>query len=71
LSRVSLCSRLGEALEPLHPAPGHEYPDPGVAADDLLHVHYFSARAGGTQPVFERWPKNKQDLRRGAKQLPR
>src|SRR5262249_30218267 len=61
----------GEMMERAHAEPGHTYPDPGVAAEVLLHVHYYSPDTDGTRGAFEWWQKNKADLRRRAKLLPK
>jgi hypothetical protein len=61
---------LGELLERSQTAPQRESPDPGVAADVLLHVHYVPG-GGGNKEVFDWWKKNEADLRRRAKLLPR
>jgi hypothetical protein len=61
----------GEAMEQSHSNPTNSYPDPGTAAETLLHVHYLPAHFGGKRGIFDWWLENKNDLRRRAKLLPK
>jgi hypothetical protein len=44
-------------------------PDPSVAAEVLLYVHYVPG-GGDTRAIFDWWSANEADLRRRAKLLP-
>ena len=61
---------LGELQEQWHTAPSREYPDSGVAAIVLLHVHYVPG-GGDNKRIRDWWKQNEADLRRRAKELPR
>ena len=61
---------LGELWEHWYAAPSHEYPDPGVAADVLLHVHFVPG-GGDKKRIRDWWKQNEADLRRRAKLLPK
>ena len=61
----------GEMMEQSRSERSNSYPDPGTAAETLLHVHYYSEEPGGARGAFEWWQTNKDDLRRRAKLLPK
>ena len=62
---------LGEAVEESDARPANVYPDPGVAAHVLLHVHYIPGGSGVGRTVRDWWDMNKADLHRRARLLPR
>jgi hypothetical protein len=60
---------LGELQEQFHAGPAALPPDPGVAANVLLHVHFVPG-GGDNKRIRDWWTQNEADLRRRAARLP-